>query len=304
MKKQIYEFLKNNNYFAHTKSGLDKEPLLSHMELCMTYYNKLNKLYNLDKCILNIIKSTFPNITDSSADLIYTLFKEAIYYHDLGKINGNFQTLKMNNKVKEDNVKDSNHSLLSAKLYIDLCSYPIISKDDCIITLALYNFAYIISRHHGNINSLDEFISKLEITEIPSKLSNIISNKYLKNNNNLFNDRAKLYKSFTDEDNFDNTSNYILNKLLFSILTTVDYYATYEYMSGSKIEIEDKKLSLFNNYENSELYKLINSYKEGNISLNGINKLRSDMYIESSNTIFKSLDNSNIYFLEAPTGSR
>ena len=59
---------------------------------------------------------------------------------------------------------------------------------------------------------------------------------------------------------------------------------------------------LFEKYENSELYKTIMSYKENKINLDGINKVRSDLFIEVDENICNNT-NKNLFYIEAPTGS-
>ena len=74
-------------------------------------------------------------------------------------------------------------------------------------------------------------------------------------------------------------------------------------MNSKKVDIaKEKNDRLFENYENSNLYKLINGYKVGQVKLDGINKLRSDLFIETESNLLKNLDKF-IFYLEAPTGS-
>ena len=96
---------------------------------------------------------------------------------------------------------------------------------------------------------------------------------------------------------------YILCKLLYSCIITADFYATYDYMSGKEVNFEVKRdNNLFNKYENSKLFKNIRSYENNEIDLEGINKLRTDMFLETEKTLKENLDK-NIFYLEAPTGS-
>ena len=109
----------NHTYYAHTKASSEKELLASHLELTYKYYERMEKEKNLDVVVKNIIKSTFI-INEKVVAKIYVLFKQAIYYHDIGKINPLFQKNKMDNdlNIKVNNVDDT-HSALSARIYID-----------------------------------------------------------------------------------------------------------------------------------------------------------------------------------------
>ena len=110
-----------HTYYAHTKASRPKELLASHLELTYSYYEKMEKDKGLANVVKNIIKTTFKVIhNDNVVDKIYEIFKQAIYYHDIGKINPLFQKNKMDNdlNVKLDNVDDT-HAALSARIYID-----------------------------------------------------------------------------------------------------------------------------------------------------------------------------------------
>ena len=97
--KFIENIIKNLNhtYYAHTKASGQKELLASHLELTYNYYKKMEQDKNLDELVKKIIQETFKNIGISAVEKIYELFKQAIYYHDIGKINPQFQKNKMDN---------------------------------------------------------------------------------------------------------------------------------------------------------------------------------------------------------------
>ena len=74
-------------------------------------------------------------------------------------------------------------------------------------------------------------------------------------------------------------------------------------MSGQDVDFEIKrKNNLFQKYEESELIKTIRKYEKKEIEIEEINKLRSDMFLESEKTLKQNLEK-NIFYLEAPTGS-
>jgi CRISPR-associated endonuclease/helicase Cas3 len=99
---------------------------------------------------------------------------------------------------------------------------------------------------------------------------------------------------------------YILNRLLYSLITSTDFYATYEYFTGDEADIGiiDNKNELFSRYTNTDIYKSISRYrKDKTLFLSSpINALRSEIFIEAEENLLKQVDN-NIFFLEAPTGS-
>ena len=91
--------------------------------------------------------------------------------------------------------------------------------------------------------------------------------------------------------------------MLYSCILTADIYATYDYMSGKEIKFEiEKQDKLFEKYENSDLIKNIRKYAKEEIELEEINKLRSDMFLETESNLKNNLEK-NIFYLEAPTGA-
>ena len=292
----------NHTYYAHTKASSEKELLASHLELTYKYYERMEKEKNLDVVVKNIIKSTFI-INEKVVAKIYVLFKQAIYYHDIGKINPLFQKNKMDNdlNIKVNNVDDT-HSALSARIYIDSIiqeirkdtEYEALEK--IAILYAGYYFGYIISRHHSKLESIGGLLDSIknkEIPEIPEPL-----NEYYDNNLNYEKIQKVLEKLEVEEINL-----YILCKLLYSCIITADFYATYDYMSGKQVEFEiEKDNKLFNKYEEADLIKNIRKYEKNQIELEEINMLRSDIFLETEGTLKQNLDK-NIFYLEAPTGS-
>ncbi len=298
--EDLQKILKSENYYAHLdNSGLQKEPLLSHLDLTLKYYNKMSEHKNLESIVRNIIKVINKDITIECQNKIYEMFLNAIYYHDIGKINPNFQIEKMKNNIqKESNVIGSNHSMLSAKIYMNVFENEIIktkNRDLSIVIIYIYYFAYVISKHHSKIDNIKNFLDELEMLDVP-KCCDIFSSRH---------GRKEILSKLKGKYEIDEVGIYILVKLLYSVLISADYYATYEFMSGKEIVFNEKNINLFENYEESELFKNIQLYKKGTLELElkGLNKLRSDIFIEAEQNLEKNIDTSNIFYLEAPTGS-
>ena len=290
----------NHIYYAHKKASNEKELLASHLKLTYEYYKKMEKDKNLYILTKNIIKLTF-NCDEKLVDEIYELFKQAIYYHDIGKINPLFQKNKMDNdlKIKVENTDDT-HAALSAKIYIDSIINEAkkeekIEEEYIIYYVGCY-FGYIISRHHTKLESINKLLDSVKNKKIPEVegLQESVYGKLL--------DKVKM-EQYLKALNIKPIEMYILCKLLYSCIITADFYATYDYMSGKEVNFEVKRdNNLFNKYENSKLFKNIRSYENNEIDLEGINKLRTDMFLETEKTLKENLDK-NIFYLEAPTGS-
>jgi len=302
--KYLEEILNNSKYiyYAHTKeNGNDKEMLSSHLELTHKYYKKMEKYKNLDEKIERVIKETF-NTSKETIEIIYQMYKQAIYYHDIGKINPLFQKNKMKNDLKlEMKRQDDTHAALSARIYIDCIQKQILenkeikdTKEKNILLYITYYFAYIISRHHAQLEEISGLLNSIKERNIPQieEGKDILYEKQL----------AKL-KDVIKAINPDAVGLYILCKLLYSCIISADFYATYEYMTENEVPIDvEKDLHLFEKYDNSELIKNIRKYNNGELQVDGIDKLRSDMFIEIEENLLKNIEN-DIYYIEAPTGS-
>lgn len=279
-----------DNIFAHRKDSKEKETLEEHSDLTKKYLDLLVKNKNLSKIIDSLLK-LLKSISNDNFDLLKKMFYNAVYLHDLGKTNPSFQRNKMDNKIFKETTASSNHSLPSAKKYIKLFETEIkkIEDDQDFYSLiyVLYSFAYQISKHHGRLTSFEEFIKKRDIS-----------------NFNLNNASDSIGKLKIPEFEF-----YILNKLLFSLLVSSDYYATSEYMADlittdfgllSDPQIE----SLSKEFESFNVVRSIRLFEKGELKFkdNDINKLRTEMFLESEKHLKNNL-NENIFYLEAPTGS-
>lgn len=300
--KYIEEILNDNKYiyYAHTKENSnDKELLSSHLELTFKYFEKMESYKKLDKKVTTIIKQIF-KIDDKLAQKIYDLFKLAIYYHDIGKINPTFQKEKMENdlNIKVDRI-DSTHAALSARIYIDCMQKAIddevnMPKDKMILYYMTYYFGYIISRHHTNLEGISELEDAIKNKNIPQ----IDDGK-----DEMYESHLKNIEKFIKSIKPDSIGLYILCKLLYSCMIIADFYATYEYVTGNVVPVDAQKNDdLFKQYEQSKLINGIREYEKGNLKLEGINKLRSDIFLETEGNLLNNQDN-DIYYIEAPTGS-
>ena len=316
----------------------ENEKLLKHMSLtieqivdindknyCLIHIkNLINDL--VDKFSLNYINIT-KNIKEKCKDGIFKAFVNAIYLHDLGKISVKYQLDVLNNNNKfTDMINDgmtSNHSFYSAILYInEMCLefkdnlFEDIYEIDCnelliFLLRIIYNFSFEIYKHHSGLDDLNEFYKgKFYFTENDCNKSYTI--KFFKelclyNNDDIL---ENFIDTLFDVDNFNlsvfsgiEAENYLLNKLLYSMIVVGDSLATSKYMNDTQFEIKDldihETVKAFNNTETIRSIK--EHFKTG--KFNGtINEVRCNMFKESEEILNKSINN-NIFFLEAPTGA-
>ncbi|HOJ11451.1 MAG TPA: CRISPR-associated helicase Cas3' [Clostridiales bacterium] len=288
--------------WAHTKKGQPAETLKEHSRLCLDYYNKYCVAKGIDSIVLKIISECGCNEIESK--IVYDMFVNAIYLHDIGKINPYFQNRRLNNpEYKNQSTEyegNSNHALPSAYIYMCEFMQLIEGERKRKLSLFLFSFAYCIAKHHGYLKNTDGFCDDVMYCQVESYYNKILN---LKKNSIITTDKGydKLKKYISSELAFN-----ILCRLLFSVITACDYCATSEYKNGTKFEISIiENIDKFKSkYVNSNIYKGIMRYKEDKEYFNEtpINALRSDMFLEAESQLKENL-NGNIYYLEAPTGA-
>ncbi len=258
------------SYLAHLPKLSNQKPeeLLIHSNLVLKYAIKIMD----DNLIEDKINKIISNISNEALfqNDIKLLFLKAIYWHDIGKINENFQVDKMSNS-KYENIKSkisSKHSILSSYLYLISCldyinkNYQDINKRKELISLSLV-FSMSIWRHHGGLSKslkeliIDENEGLLLCDELNIYLD-VISLEIDKNIDFV------LMKYIVKGD-FKNQLNkkeeyYLLSKSLFSLLIISDYYATAQFMTfGKKEELVYNDFGLINeelkNKISKELYR-------------------------------------------------
>lgn len=327
-----------NRYKAHKKSKDNEivyETLLAHTELINKYFIKFWQSKNSDEifdrfCDVFWQKENINNeLKNKAKDLLKQIIMAIPIFHDIGKVNPNFQLMKLKvNDFKENKAYlNTHHSLLSSMFYIDYCRkliYDEKNEDEIVILLAefiLYN-GYIIARHHSKLGRLTEFIDliRLDNDTYFFKLKQIVNNEDIysvkidfiesdiddmfRNLNKVDKDAEKIGRSIY-------LSIYI--RWLYSLLVASDYYATSEFMNDTDFsEVSDlDNIGYWNKfYEETSLLKSIRKYQKTKYPLadeelntvKDINILRSEIFCEVEENIKANADE-NIFYLEAPTGS-
>lgn len=285
--------------YAHRKyiGGIvDYETLEEHSKRVLKYFSIIDKENNIKEKVINIISNLFEksNIekTDKNINFVFDMFINAIYLHDIGKSSPGFQYSAMENKYFEKNNCDRKHSMLSAAIF----AYIYIQKvNNRKMLKFILLFSYIISRHHTDLEDVDLQGFCQDIVNIAEYKKDTLSN-YIGKKENL-NIIKIMYQSFKK---CKTTYIYILGKLLFSLIVTCDFAATYEYMNDKEAEVICKfdKQDLIDKYNNRIFIENIRARKADK----EINKLRTDIFLESEKNLISNIGK-NIFYLEAPTGS-
>mgnify|MGYP002641967913 FL=1 len=246
----LSDFGIDERYLAHTPD----ETLIAHSNLTLEYFHKISSAKNLNKIIERLLKK----IDSQNFELLYEMFEHAIYLHDIGKTNRYFQAKKMNNvhfKKFADSSDSSDHSFFSSQKFIDYYKEKIDAMSDRKtkekFRFLLYAFSYHQAKHHGSLGEFEEYRKK--------------------------DDFSKNYWEYLDRFEIPQFEFYILNKLLFSLLVSSDYYATSEYMA--KLKTDD--FGLFSHDDKIKLRDKFDTFKNSFPTPIGINKLRAEMFEEA-----------------------
>lgn len=319
---------------AHTaKAGTAKqsETLAAHSDLVLHFVDKLAVHNGLSMAVQRAVENL--TVQEKPLDpkvqcLVAKWFRQAIYLHDLGKINPYFQKMRMNNHqgIKLTSSGDSSHSLLSALLYLDIHLAELAVEDfsgdkKLILFLkqVLYVFAYVISRHHTYLDDLEEAHGEKTVFEM--QLDGLW--KKVKRNPEYiqyYNYKERLQaKNIVEEvfksrnQRFNNNHSpfpfYVLTKLLYSTMAACDFYAVHAYITEDSLTFqyfdeERQLLPIMDTFQNTGIYNGIQEFRKNpeTSSLSAINKLRSSLFIDTEEELLRNLDKS-LYYLESPTGS-
>ena len=331
--------------YAHRKENKEKELLSEHQDLSLNYFKRIDKekgiLDKVEKCVLKYLER---NITKDEMQIFKDAFVDAIGHHDEGKRNPLFQSEKMKNdslmsskelnEVSEKIGEGSKHSLISSVIYIKkyFCKIKEFKIEDKGLEKDFKFFifinAYIISKHHGNLDDFYNFIgiegkfSRLkEITDairenyevLKPILEDSLSKEEIFKGLNYKNAMSNTRNRIDEKDNKESSiAIYIYAKLLYSSLVSCDYYSTSQYMSDSKMNSfgsTEDATGYDKIFEETELTKIIRKYEKDSYGKRddfsdekNINVMRSEMFLDAERKYIENKDK-RVYLLEAPTGS-
>lgn len=332
----------DSKYKAHlSQDEQTHEALKDHIDLVYEYFLKLVTQNNLENYLDNLfVKSTGLVAGDTKESDIYAnfikyLFAKTIYWHDMGKINPNFQIEKMKNRefAKINFSEESNHSPLGAYLFINHSFDELYSKnwneDDIeIIESIIYLFGYCIAKHHGALYESNEIESKDDLKQFLKSFE--ISKDFVE----IHKKEKRVFSCIYDYIEVNQEILFLLSKSLFSLLIISDYYATAQFMNYGNIKelkyndfglIDDsfrnkiytefytdkfnsnKKQITFNqnlkDKTNSDFKNFEDLHEKSNENLNHLrNKLFVEVRTNLQNTLAKT-PNQNLFYIEAPTGA-
>lgn len=314
----------HNRFYAHIGENDKKETLQEHSDLVVDYFKKIFNAKHLEQIFINFEEVYLYNISTDGKSLFRKMLLNVFSFHDLGKINPYFQRNKMKNNLVKENKEYQNvavgskHSIISSVLYLDYFARELdnVDKEEkSILRVILFINAYIISRHHSSLNEFNNYINMFDYGLGSDIIDLFNKDKNYKQEIYYTEEKIKkasqfVIKRINKGNKKENIFRYGYMKLVYSLLLASDFYATSEFMSGSKtnefgdidnideIYVEYKKTDLYikiKEYEKTIYYNDKKEYKD-------INELRSEMFLDSEKELKDKKDN-GIFFLEAPTGS-
>ena len=318
-------------YHAHIVENKEKEIirrelLTEHIECTEKYFEILAKEKQLRKMLERFIEEMFEELSEEGTQFFWEMIKGIPLFHDLGKINPDFQKRAMqNSEITESNMFSHlgrKHSLLSAIMYIDYYKEELRRRvkakadKEKLRPFIIYH-SYVIAQHHSDLKDFQGFITLLKEKAGKDAIDIFLEGKceaYQKEfrltNQSLLN----LLKTVdnTDWSKEQNIVLYAYVKLLYSFLVASDYYATTEFMSQMEIrqfgnldEIE-KWMDI---YESTDVMKSVRNYQKEQypkpiekIGKKDMNDLRTEILTDAEKVLMEN-KNSSIFYLEAPTGS-
>lgn len=319
-------------FYAHKKkvnNVFEYETLVGHIELSNKYFFKIYKAKNLGEIFERFESKLLSKVSDDGKELFRKLLINAVNFHDIGKINPIFQKDKMDNELFETHEfirLKSKHSIISSVIYIDYFLNEVENLDNKskkVLRTILYINAYLISKHHGDLDRFEKFIDsfgndeedKGDANKAIAVLSNSYKQVYIKeftlNEISAGNIGISVLKYLRKLDKEDSIYLYTYGRLLFSLLLACDFYSTSEFMSGVVIdnfgEIADIN-EFYDSYKDTKIYSSIREYEKSSYgkrddfsSESNINILRTEMFLDSEKVLSEN-KNGDIFYLEAPTG--
>ncbi|WP_296560647.1 CRISPR-associated helicase Cas3' [uncultured Acetobacterium sp.] len=311
-------------FHAHLREdghgNIKSELLEDHMNLTMSYFEKLCAEKNLDPIFHHFEIQLVGDLSDSAKTLWQELLYNAIYTHDLGKTNPNFQSQKMKNHAHQATCsKNANHSYFSALIYANHYLNKVFTfkgKEQHILFFTLIFNSYIISKHHGYLSNFPKFLEEIDrdlVNEKPEDcfLYTESFGDIIKKPGNIESAHHKVLTDLKRNELWKSIPWIIYGRFLFGLLVSCDFYATSDFMHGpihhfGTIKDINHYLTAFNqspitqNIHKHQLSK--SSTAVSPFDQDDINTLRSELFLEAEENLLKN-SNESLFFFEAPTGS-
>lgn len=320
-------------FFAHKKKIENKivyEKLIDHIELANKYFLNICNEKNIARVFKKFEDMYLEEVSEEGKCIFRELLINIVNFHDIGKVNPRFQLDKMDNELfNYDEFKSlgSKHSIISAVIYIDYFwnrTDYLDRKNKSRLREFLFLNAYLISKHHGDLDSYETFINSFKVINgndgdgfrAITVLEKYYKEVYKKGFNITTEDARKgasvVLKKIRNRTNEEAMYLYTYERLVFSLVLAADFYSTSEFMSEITIDnfggLNDIN-EFYNVYKETDIYRSIRTYEKNQygkehdlLNEKNINVLRTEMFLDAENVMKNNLDG-EIFYLEAPTGA-
>ncbi len=335
MKSEIMEKLLEgmDEFYAHCKEEngeVLRETLPEHTRLTSEYFRMLWDRKKVREMVSRFQKQMAEGISEEGKAFWEEILLGIPVFHDMGKLNPDFQSIHMKSgrtkKAKElTEIIGTRHSLLSAVLYLDYYLKRVKEvvkekEEKKLLKICILLHSYVISRHHSDLCSFQEFLEDLEENKgkaILEALGNGVdiswNETFALSPRVVSRQSEQFYKYTAGLEKEESIGIYAYVRLMYSMLVAADFYATSEFMAGAPIYrpgdlTEEKKWADL--YENTDLLKKIRKiqievypHREEELrEEKDINILRTEMFCDAEKVLKQHVD-SGVFYLEAPTGS-
>jgi len=283
----------SNRFYSAHRRGDDRELLEDHSELCSDYFLHIIDELGLEPILDELISDLFGEQQQTKIKQIISVI---IYYHDIGKLNPNFQKVKVKGIRASGNTR---HSFFSERVLTSFLrgKFPEFKG-------AIYLAVNIVQSHHGKLSDLttDDYFESSEEREIIQQILQITDIEEMTISED---EKREFFRN-----GLDWHKTFLLVKLLYSLLVLSDSYSTmhYAYSFNRKYPLNTLDKNIREKMTESYLTIPYNSnidkteFEDGS-QCSTINELRRAILIESSNRIKKLLrENNKIFMLSVPTG--
>lgn len=312
--------------YAHTNKNKPKETLQEHTFLCQKYYLQIDQEKRLQE-FWDRFRAMFDmDENEQVKELYQQMIDNLITFHDVGKVNPEYQRVVMEHSVENIYRKKweigTKHSILSAFIYVNYYMNRIDEIEAgkklklVLQGLCLIN-GMVISKHHSNFGEMQEFVNGFGESEIMAIIENELTERFLFIKDPINKKRLKYlgrwrrFCKLQDGNKRLEIGSYLYGRFLYSILVSCDYYATTEYNSGFTVKDfggVNKEDQFTEGYEKTvriqKIRQIVNNCERvGDFTeISDINQLRTEMFLEVEENLKRNLD-APIYYIEAPTGS-
>jgi CRISPR-associated endonuclease/helicase Cas3 len=283
----------SGSYFSGHRRKNNLESLEAHSQLCGNYFVYMVDRLGLESIFDDLIVDLFgeKHLSEIKQILLF-----AIYYHDIGKINPNFQQSKVKKKKISGNSK---HSFFSNKI---LTSFLLNKFPE--FKVLIYLVGNVVSAHHTRLSdfSVKDYAESNEESKIIQQIIQKTGVKEMVISENCKRD------FFWNDFNWQKV--FLFVKLFYSLLVLSDSYSTMHYTYSLNtmypLNVIDQTIreKMILSYSKIPYNADIDQTRLDDISTcNDINKIRKEILVECNTNIKKLLqENSKIFMMAVPTG--